>query len=224
LKTPSVISKWSGIGQMRLLLDAAGFRIPERYAEYSASIAGKGKNEWLETIMRHGRDFVRAGGDDRLYDPRIGELNQVKIEHVMNPIYRDVYATQCREWKKEEMVSDQSLEIDWSPKKMHLRVIVQRIAQREGFRITKKGYIVPLPNKLRLDVEIDVGRPGSTIAQIVMLNRVISEENEWLMWLPWDCVIPGMNYYTTGNDPTELSWGAKALVSIGKFFAVSLGA
>lgn len=127
-----------------------------------------------------------------------------------------------KQWKSTEVVSDALLQRNWSDQKSHLRRVAQTIAQAEGFHLTPKGYRLELPGALQLEVEIDVGRPGSTIQQIVMYNKLRANGGRWEMWLPWDELLPGIGFYVNGSDSATLIWGIKAFVAAGKVFASTL--
>jgi hypothetical protein len=147
---------------------------------------------------------------------------QVHTKMLMTPALRDELVALIDEWKRSEIIQDPQEQQGWSEKRAHLRVVAKQIARKEGFQITSKGYRVAMPGGFELDVEVDVGHPGSTVPQVAVLNRLMSADRGWTMPRAWGKTLPGLGFYDHGKDSAALVWGIKAFVVAGREFGATL--
>jgi hypothetical protein len=220
-RAPKQILEWGGAERLAAEVSRQGFLVPSKYVHYTSAIVGLSWEDWRDELLCHAHRYVRSSG-------QLGDADEVslQLEHVvgelaMNREVQASFLTQKSRWMDEETVSD-PLQKDWSEKKIHLRRVAQVVAQAEGLHVTRTGYCIDLPSDLRLDVEVDAGRPGSTVRQIVMGNRLHAKDNSWSMWLPWWQILPGMERYSAGRDSADMIRGIRAFVAAGKAFASTL--
>lgn len=174
---------------------------------------------WRKRLHLGAETYVRRGGRREAVLPELAEIRaKLALDHTLG----DAYLRNAYHWKAEELKPEPELEGNWSDKKSHLRRVGSELAKREGFNLTRTGYQISVTEDLSIDVEIDVGWPGSTIRQIVMYNRLWSKGTGWEMNFPWDDLAPGIRVYMNGMGPATMVWGLKAFITIGKEFAATL--
>ena len=219
MKAPSEIVEWSGEELLAQRFEREGFKLPRRFIEFTAPLVGETQRRWRTELLRYARDFVRCSGKVPGEVPAKDRLGFVRRELVMNHEVRDRYVSLQRKWLGAETTPDPSLAKDWSERRVQLRAIAQRAAVQAGFQKTATGYSVPVSGSMRLEVEVDTGRRGSTALQFVTYNRLRAARGGWEMWLPWDEVLPGMFGYKMEPSKTALVWSIKAHVAAAKAFA-----
>jgi hypothetical protein len=219
---PTAISHWDGVEELVGHLAQAGFKMPEWTWGFSAEVAGASREEWRDYVKMCGREFVRCGGQVDREKEAMGRYDRVYRELIYNDEVRMRFVEGRTRLMDSEPIRDAELEEGWSDRAKHLRVVAQRVAKVRGGRVTKKGFELQGGAGFCLQVEVDVGRPGSTRKQVIMYKRLVTDDGRWGMWLPWSWVLTVPEFYLNGETSTQLTWNIRAQVEASLAFMETL--
>jgi hypothetical protein len=220
---PERVRNWDGPGRLAGLVAAEGLTIPDRWLRLTAALAGEPCEDLRGELDACALRFFRSGG--RREYAICERLEQANLRIEMDPALRANSVAAAREWLKVEAEAnprDDRFLDHWSDKRIHLRAVAQRMAKEEGAKITRSGYRIECGQGLYLVNEIEVGRPGSTIPQLVVYQSLHEEASGFSMPAPLLVLLPGFGTYNGVWGPASAVRSIRAYLVATKALASTI--